>query len=94
MRANKTKQTRFNNIPKAEAANVVNVETFRLSYRDGILQRAQTLAESLKGQLEAIVNLGLSLDEAVRDGSIQSNDLVCLPVFGGGLTWGSALIKW
>ena len=36
----------------------------------------------------------ISLDEAVRDGSINANDLVCLPVFGGGLTWGSALIRW
>jgi 3-oxoacyl-[acyl-carrier-protein] synthase-3 len=36
----------------------------------------------------------ISLDEAVRDGSIQPDDLICLPVFGGGLTWGSALIKW
>ncbi len=36
----------------------------------------------------------ISLDEAVRDGSIQPNNLICLPVFGGGLTWGSALIRW
>lgn len=36
----------------------------------------------------------ISLDEAVRDGSIRANDMICLPVFGGGLTWGSALIKW
>lgn len=36
----------------------------------------------------------ISLDEAVRDGSIKENDLICLPVFGGGLTWGSALIRW
>jgi 3-oxoacyl-[acyl-carrier-protein] synthase-3 len=36
----------------------------------------------------------IALDEAVRDGSIQKDDMVCLPVFGGGLTWGSALIKW
>jgi 3-oxoacyl-[acyl-carrier-protein] synthase-3 len=36
----------------------------------------------------------IALDEAVRDGSIQPDDLVCLPVFGGGLTWGSALIRW
>ena len=36
----------------------------------------------------------IALDEAVRDGSIKEGDLVCLPVFGGGLTWGSALIKW
>lgn len=36
----------------------------------------------------------ISLDEAVRDGSLQPGNLVCLPVFGGGLTWGSALIRW
>ena len=36
----------------------------------------------------------ISLDEAVRDQSIKENDLICLPVFGGGLTWGSALIRW
>ncbi|MBT8363872.1 MAG: ketoacyl-ACP synthase III [Deltaproteobacteria bacterium] len=36
----------------------------------------------------------ISLDEAARDGSIKANDLICLPVFGGGLTWGSALIRW
>ncbi len=36
----------------------------------------------------------ISLDEAVRDGSIKADDVICLPVFGGGLTWGSALIRW
>ena len=36
----------------------------------------------------------IAFDEAVRDGSIQNDQLVCLPVFGGGLTWGSALIRW
>lgn len=36
----------------------------------------------------------ISLDEAVRDGSVKKGDLVCMPVFGGGLTWGSALIRW
>ncbi len=36
----------------------------------------------------------ISLDEAGRDGSLKTGDWVCLPVFGGGLTWGSALIKW
>jgi 3-oxoacyl-[acyl-carrier-protein] synthase-3 len=36
----------------------------------------------------------ISLAEAVEVGSIKEGDLICLPVFGGGLTWGSALIKW
>jgi PAS domain S-box-containing protein len=40
-----------------------NVESFRRSYRDGILQRAHTFAAALKGQVEAVVNLGLPLEE-------------------------------
>jgi len=36
----------------------------------------------------------IALDEAVRDGSIQPGDYVCMPVFGGGLTWGSTLLHW
>ena len=36
----------------------------------------------------------IALDEAVRDGSIKKGDIICMPVFGGGLTWGSVLIKW
>jgi len=36
----------------------------------------------------------IALDEAVRNGSIQKGDLVILNAFGGGLTWGSSLIRW
>lgn len=36
----------------------------------------------------------IALDEAARDGSLRSGDLVCIPVFGGGLTWGSAMVRW
>jgi 3-oxoacyl-[acyl-carrier-protein] synthase-3 len=36
----------------------------------------------------------VALDEAVRKGLIQKGDLVLLTAFGGGLTWGSALIRW
>jgi len=36
----------------------------------------------------------IALDEAVRNGSITRGDLVVLTAFGGGLTWGSSLIRW
>jgi len=36
----------------------------------------------------------IALDEAVRNGSISRGDLVVLTAFGGGLTWGSSLIRW
>jgi 3-oxoacyl-[acyl-carrier-protein] synthase-3 len=35
----------------------------------------------------------LALDEAVRDGRIKPGELVLLEAFGGGFTWGSALIR-
>lgn len=36
----------------------------------------------------------LALDEAVRDGRIKEGDLVLMEAMGGGLTWGSALVRW
>ena len=36
----------------------------------------------------------LALNEAVRDGRIQRGDILLLEAFGGGFTWGSALIKY
>ncbi|MFP4244724.1 MAG: beta-ketoacyl-ACP synthase III [Ectothiorhodospira sp.] len=35
----------------------------------------------------------LALDEAVRDGRIQPGQLLLLEAFGGGFTWGSALVR-
>jgi 3-oxoacyl-[acyl-carrier-protein] synthase-3 len=35
----------------------------------------------------------MALDLAVRDGRIQRGDLLLLEAFGGGFTWGSALIR-
>jgi 3-oxoacyl-[acyl-carrier-protein] synthase-3 len=66
----------------------------------------QTIAKNLKIPFEKFyltlqkygnissASCAIALDEAVRDNSIKKNDLICLPVFGGGLTWGSALVKW
>lgn len=36
----------------------------------------------------------LALDVAVRDGRIQRGEIILLEAFGGGFTWGSALIKY
>jgi 3-oxoacyl-[acyl-carrier-protein] synthase-3 len=35
----------------------------------------------------------LALDEAIRDGRIKRGDLLMLEAFGGGFTWGSALVR-
>jgi 3-oxoacyl-[acyl-carrier-protein] synthase-3 len=36
----------------------------------------------------------IALDEAARSGKLKKDDLVVLSAFGGGLTWGSSLIRW
>lgn len=36
----------------------------------------------------------VALDEAVKKGKIRRDDIVSLVAFGGGLTWGSSIIKW
>ncbi len=70
------------------------------------LRMFQSIAKTLKIPMERFyltlhkygnissASCAIALDEAARDGSIKKGDLVCLPVFGGGLTWGSALIRW
>jgi 3-oxoacyl-[acyl-carrier-protein] synthase-3 len=39
-------------------------------------------------------SIPIALDEAVREGRVKAGDLILLCAFGGGLTWGSALIRW
>lgn len=39
-------------------------------------------------------SIPVALDEAVRGGEIKKGDHVVLVGFGGGLTWGAALIRW
>jgi 3-oxoacyl-[acyl-carrier-protein] synthase-3 len=70
------------------------------------LRMFQSMAKSLKISMDKFyvtlnkygnissASCAIAFDEAVRSGSIKEGDLICLPVFGGGLTWGSALIRW
>ena len=38
-------------------------------------------------------SIPLALNEAMRDGRISRGDLVLMEGLGGGLTWGSALVR-
>jgi 3-oxoacyl-[acyl-carrier-protein] synthase-3 len=70
------------------------------------LRMFQSIAKTLKLPMEKFyltlnkygnissASCAIALDEAIRDGSVKEGDVVCLPVFGGGLTWGSAVIRW
>lgn len=39
-------------------------------------------------------SIPLALDEAVRDGRIQKGQIILMEAMGGGLTWGSAIMRW
>jgi 3-oxoacyl-[acyl-carrier-protein] synthase-3 len=94
-------------IMEALEANNLNVEDVNWFIpHQANVRMFQNIARSLKVPFERFyltlpkygnissASCAIALDEAVRDGSIKANDLICLPVFGGGLTWGSALIRW
>jgi 3-oxoacyl-[acyl-carrier-protein] synthase-3 len=66
----------------------------------------QAMAKKLKVSMDRIVvnidrygnissaSMAIALDEANQQGRIRKGDLVLLCGFGGGLTWGSSLIRW
>ena len=39
-------------------------------------------------------SIPITLDEAVRDGRIETGGIVLLTAFGAGFTWGAALLRW
>lgn len=39
-------------------------------------------------------SIAIALDEAVREGKIQSGDVVAISGFGAGLTWGACIFRW
>ena len=39
-------------------------------------------------------SIPIAIDEAVRARRLKRGDLLLLTTFGGGVTWGSALIRW
>jgi 3-oxoacyl-[acyl-carrier-protein] synthase-3 len=70
------------------------------------LRIIQAFARKLKFPMEKIfvtiekygnissATVPIALDEAARSGRLETGDWVLLVAFGGGLTWGSALVRW
>lgn len=66
---------------------------------DAVGERLGATPEQLFVNLDRYGNtsaasVAIALDEAVNSGRIQRGELILLVVFGGGLTWGAALIEW
>jgi len=39
-------------------------------------------------------SIGICIDEMNRGGFVKPGDIILMTAFGGGLTWGSILLKW
>lgn len=66
---------------------------------DGASKRLGLSAERVFTNLHKYGNISsasipVALEEAFKDGLIKKGDYIVLVGFGGGLTWGSILIKW
>lgn len=58
------------------------------------LTEDQTVITVHKHANTSSASVPMALDEAIRDGRIQRGQTILLEAFGGGFTWGSALIKY
>jgi 3-oxoacyl-[acyl-carrier-protein] synthase-3 len=62
-------------------------------------KRLKLPMEKVKVNLDRYGNMSaasipVALDEAIKEGKVNKGDHVVLVGFGGGLTWGAALIRW
>ncbi len=94
-------------VQEACQANGVSIDDVSLIIpHQANLRMLQSVAKRLEVPMERLyitvdkygnissASTAIALDEAVRHGAIKKGDLVILTAFGGGLTWGSALVKW
>lgn len=97
----------IDSVKEAASHNSIKVEDIDwIIPHQANLRMFQSMAKSLNIPMERFyltlhkygnissASCAIALDEAARSGSIQKGQLVCMPVFGGGLTWGSAMIRW
>jgi 3-oxoacyl-[acyl-carrier-protein] synthase-3 len=88
----------FNGIPISDVKWIIPHQA-NLRILQQMARRLNVPIEKVYLTIEKYANISsatvpIALDEAVRNGSIQKGDLIVLTAFGGGLTWGSSLIKW
>lgn len=72
-------------------ANMRIIEATAKKLKMPMSRVVQTVSEH--GNTSA-ASVPLALDVAVRDGRIKRGDLLLLEAFGGGFTWGSALVRY
>jgi 3-oxoacyl-[acyl-carrier-protein] synthase III len=66
---------------------------------EAVGQRLRIATEKVMINVDTVGNtasasIPIALDQAVRSGKIKPGHLVLMAAFGGGLTWGAALVEW
>ena len=66
---------------------------------DGVAERIKVPNDKIYSNIERIGNsssatIPICLHECVASGRIKEGDLILLTAFGGGVTWGSLLMRW
>lgn len=93
-----TETLEANNMQKEEIDWLVphqaNMRIIKATAKKLKLKDDQTVITVHKHANTSSASVPMALDEAVRDGRIQRGQTILLEAFGGGFTWGSALIKY
>ena len=76
-------------VPHQANLRIIKATAKKLKLRDD-----QTVITVNKHANTSSASVPMALDEAIRDGRIQRGQTLLLEAFGGGFTWGSALIKY
>ncbi|NLH73681.1 MAG: ketoacyl-ACP synthase III [Verrucomicrobia bacterium] len=76
-------------IPHQANRRIIDAVAERLNARPG-----QLFVNLEKYGNTSAASVAIALDEAVASGRIKRGDLVLLVAFGGGFTWGAAVIEW
>lgn len=76
-------------VPHQANMRIIMATAKKLKLRDD-----QTVITVNKHANTSSASVPMALNEAIRDGRIQRGQILLLEAFGGGFTWGSALIKY
>jgi 3-oxoacyl-[acyl-carrier-protein] synthase-3 len=76
-------------VPHQANARIIQALAYRLS-----LPPHKVITNIARQGNTSAASVPLALDEAVRTGRVREGHLVLLVAFGGGLTWGSAAVRW
>jgi len=76
-------------VPHQANQRILNAVAKRLKLRP-----EQVVSTVAKHANTSAASVPLAMDTAVKDGRIKKGDLVMLEAFGGGFTWGAALLRY